>query len=70
MHIFLVGGSGRTGSLVTDEALSRGHLSTDLSLSVLTFLGHTVTALVRDPTKVPSKAGLTTIQGRSWCMGP
>ncbi len=69
MHIFLIGGSGRTGSLVIDEALSRGHLSIDLSLSVLTFLGHTITALVRDPTKLPSKAGLTTLKGRSRCMG-
>jgi len=30
MHIFVVGGNGRTGSLVIDEALSRGRLSTDL----------------------------------------
>ncbi len=66
MHIFVVGGNGRTGSLVIDEALSRGRLSTDLPRSILTSPpGHTITTLVRDPTKLPSKTGLRTIKGTS-----
>jgi len=48
MRILVLGGSGRTGSVVIDEALTRGH---------------TVTALVRDPDVVPSKDGLTIVKG-------
>ncbi|KAF5019319.1 hypothetical protein F66182_8676 [Fusarium sp. NRRL 66182] len=50
MHVFVIGGTGRNGSLAVQEALSRGH---------------TVTALVRNTTsaKLPSHANLTLIQG-------
>ncbi|KAJ4152366.1 hypothetical protein NW754_004159 [Fusarium falciforme] len=46
MHIFVIGGTGRNGSLAIQEALSRGH---------------TVTALVRNPstTSLPSHTNLT-----------
>ncbi|MCJ1385690.1 hypothetical protein MMC17_008813 [Xylographa soralifera] len=48
MRILILGGTGRTGSVIIDEALTRGH---------------TVTALVRDPGVVPSKDGLTIVKG-------
>lgn len=49
MHIYITGGSGRNGSLVIAEALEHGH---------------TVTALVRDPSSMPSShANLTVLQG-------
>jgi putative NADH-flavin reductase len=47
-HFFLLGGSGRTGGHIIDYALSKGH---------------TLTALVRDPTKLTPRAGLTVVQG-------
>jgi uncharacterized protein YbjT (DUF2867 family) len=47
-HFFLLGGSGRTGGHIIDYALSKGH---------------TLTALVRDPTKLIPRAGLTVVQG-------
>jgi putative NADH-flavin reductase len=49
MKLLLLGASGRTGKLVLDYALSKGH---------------DVVALVRDPSKLPSKrAGLTVMEG-------
>lgn len=48
MRIFLLGASGRTGSLVLAEALSRGH---------------TVTALVRRPDSLSAQTGLEIIAG-------
>lgn len=50
MHIFVIGGTGRNGSLAIQEALSRGH---------------TVTALVRNPsaTSLLSHANLTLVKG-------
>lgn len=50
MHFYITGGSGRNGSLVTADALARGH---------------TVTALVRNPSSasLPTHANLTLIQG-------
>jgi putative NADH-flavin reductase len=47
-HFFLLGGSGRTGGHIIDYALSKGH---------------TLTALVRDPTKLTPRVGLTVVQG-------
>jgi uncharacterized protein YbjT (DUF2867 family) len=47
-HLFLLGGSGRVGGHVIDYALTKDH---------------TVTALVRDPTKVAARPGLTLIEG-------
>jgi uncharacterized protein YbjT (DUF2867 family) len=47
-HLFLLGGSGRTGGHIIDRALSKGH---------------TLTALVRDPTKLTPQAGLTAVLG-------
>ncbi|MCJ1333330.1 hypothetical protein MMC10_010024 [Thelotrema lepadinum] len=48
MRILLLGGSGRTGQLVVAEALERGH---------------SVTALVRDPSSMPPQQNLSAIQG-------
>lgn len=48
MHFLLLGASGRTGRLVLDEALTRGHQ---------------VTALVRSPTALPLRENLTIVQG-------
>lgn len=48
MHFLVVGANGRTGSLIVDDALSRGH---------------TVTALVRNPAKIVGKKGLTISKG-------
>lgn len=50
MRILLLGGSGRTGSLVLAEALSRNH---------------TVTAIVRRPDALPSQPNLSIITGTS-----
>jgi uncharacterized protein YbjT (DUF2867 family) len=47
-HFFVLGGSGRTGGHIIDYALSKGH---------------TLTALVRDPSKLTPRAGLTVVQG-------
>jgi putative NADH-flavin reductase len=47
-HFFLLGGSGRTGGHIIDYALSKGH---------------TLTALVRDPSKLTPRTGLTVVQG-------
>lgn len=48
MRILVIGGSGLTGRLVIDEALQRGH---------------TVTALMRNPSVLPAKHGLNIVQG-------
>ncbi|OBT66192.1 hypothetical protein VE03_05132 [Pseudogymnoascus sp. 23342-1-I1] len=48
MRILLIGGNGQTGRLVIDEALQRGHK---------------VTALLRDPSTIPAKNGLTIVKG-------
>lgn len=47
-RVLIVGGSGRTGKLVIDELLARGH---------------TVTALVRKPESLEPKPGLKTVTG-------
>lgn len=48
MRILIIGGNGQTGRLVLDEALQRGHK---------------VTALVRNPSSLPAKEGLTIVKG-------
>lgn len=48
MKITLIGATGSVGSRVLAEALSRGHQ---------------VTALVRDPAKLPARPGLTVVKG-------
>lgn len=48
MHLFIIGGSGRTGKLATAEALRRGH---------------TVTALVRKGSSLDQQPGLTITSG-------
>ncbi|KAI9699961.1 MAG: hypothetical protein M1836_002495 [Candelina mexicana] len=48
MRIFILGGNGRTGKLVVEEALRRGH---------------TVTVLVRNPTSLNPQEGLTIVKG-------
>ena len=47
MKIALIGGSGFVGSAALTEALQRGHQ---------------VTALARDPAKLPARAGLTAVK--------
>jgi putative NADH-flavin reductase len=49
MHIYISGGSGRNGQLTIQSALSRGH---------------TVTALVRNPSSLTPHPSLTIIQGK------
>ena len=48
MHIALYGATGKSGSRILTELLSRGHQ---------------VTAVVRDPAKVVSRPGLTVVEG-------
>lgn len=48
MRLFVIGATGRTGGRVVDVALARGH---------------TVTAFVRAPHRVPPRDGLTVRQG-------
>jgi len=48
MHITLYGATGRTGSRILSEALSRGHQ---------------VAAVVRDPASLAARPGLTIVQG-------
>jgi Putative NADH-flavin reductase len=48
MRVLVIGGSGQTGHLVIDEALQRGHK---------------ITALIRNPSTLPAKEGLTIVKG-------
>ncbi|KAH7048435.1 NAD-dependent epimerase/dehydratase-like protein [Macrophomina phaseolina] len=48
MHLYILGGSGRTGQMVIDNALQRGH---------------TVTALVRNPDSLRAQKGLYVAKG-------
>ncbi|KAJ6142854.1 hypothetical protein N7471_002307 [Penicillium samsonianum] len=48
MRVLVLGGSGQTGRLVIDEALERGHK---------------ITALIRNPSSLPAKEGLTIVKG-------
>ncbi|TGJ80646.1 hypothetical protein E0Z10_g8118 [Xylaria hypoxylon] len=48
MQFLVLGGSGRTGKLIVEEAISKGH---------------SVVALVRSPSSLAARPGLTTIQG-------
>ncbi|KAK0122490.1 hypothetical protein ONS95_010720 [Cadophora gregata] len=48
MHILILGGSGRTGKLIIETALSSNH---------------TITALIRNPSSLPPTPGLTLITG-------
>lgn len=48
MHIALYGATGKSGSRILSELLSRGHQ---------------VTAIVRDPAKLASRPGLTVVEG-------
>ncbi|KAB2573233.1 hypothetical protein DBV05_g8067 [Lasiodiplodia theobromae] len=48
MHFYILGGNGRSGQLVIDDALQRGH---------------TVTALVRNPGSLEPRKGLTVAKG-------
>ncbi|RAO73343.1 uncharacterized protein BHQ10_009355 [Talaromyces amestolkiae] len=50
MHFFIAGGSGQTGSQVIDNILQQDQ-------------GHTVTALVRNPSSITSRSGLSLVQG-------
>ena len=48
MHIYITGGSGRNGSLAIKAALEKGH---------------TITALVRNPSKIAPQTGLYLVKG-------
>ena len=48
MHIALYGATGKSGSRILTELLSRGHQ---------------VTAIVRDPAKLAAQPGLTVVEG-------
>lgn len=48
MHLLVLGGSGRTGKLIVEEAISKGH---------------SVVALVRSPSSLAARPNLTVIQG-------
>lgn len=48
MRIVILGGNGLTGRFVIDEALQRGHK---------------ITALIRNPSTIPAKDGLTIVKG-------
>ena len=48
MKLFVVGATGRTGGLLVEQALARGH---------------TVTVIVRNPGAVPARPGLTIVKG-------
>jgi putative NADH-flavin reductase len=48
MHIALYGATGKSGSRILTELLSRGHQ---------------VTAIIRDPAKLPSRPGLAVVEG-------
>ncbi|KAI0442849.1 NAD-dependent epimerase/dehydratase-like protein [Xylaria telfairii] len=48
MRFLILGGSGRTGKLIVEEATSKGH---------------NVVALVRSPSSLTARAGLTIVQG-------
>ena len=64
MRILIIGGSGRTGKLVIEEALERGdNFDLCMRVEVNTLSGHTITALVRDPNSLRSKIGLTVVKG-------
>ncbi|KAI1179861.1 NAD-dependent epimerase/dehydratase-like protein [Nemania sp. FL0916] len=48
MHLLILGGSGRTGKLIVEEALSKGHI---------------VVALVRSPSSLAPRFNLTIVEG-------
>ncbi|CAL5869605.1 uncharacterized protein PFLUO_LOCUS3835 [Penicillium psychrofluorescens] len=48
MRVLVIGGNGATGRFIVDEALQRGHK---------------VTALIRNPSTLPAKEGLTIVKG-------
>ncbi|KAI0116415.1 NAD-dependent epimerase/dehydratase-like protein [Nemania sp. FL0031] len=48
MHLLVLGGSGRTGKLIVEEAIRKGH---------------SVVALVRSPSSLAARPGLMSIQG-------
>lgn len=48
MRFLIIGGSGRTGKLVIEDILKRGHQ---------------VTALVRNPTSLEKRTGLDVVKG-------
>lgn len=54
MRFLIIGGSGRTGKLVIEEILERGHQ---------------VTALVRNPTSLDKRTGLDIVKGKN-CFLP
>ncbi|RWA08366.1 hypothetical protein EKO27_g6742 [Xylaria grammica] len=48
MQLLILGGSGRTGKLIVEDAIAKGH---------------SVVALVRSPSSLAARPGLTTVQG-------
>ena len=68
MRVLVIGGNGRTGRLVVDEALRRGTVPT-LHSPAIAFsdgsVGHEVTALVRNPESLEARKGLTVVKGKT-----
>lgn len=73
MHVFTVGGNGQIGTLVIDNLISQGKTillpnyllkRPSVAACVLTAQpGHTVTALVRNPSAVQARDGVTLVKG-------
>lgn len=66
MRVLVIGGTGRTGKLVVDEALERGLLFRLFHVGRCLYgvsIGHTVTTLARDPKALKPRTGLTIVKG-------
>lgn len=65
MRIVVIGASGRTGSLVVEEALKRGKRRTQIHSNIILTPspGHKVTALVRKPASLAPRTNLTIVTG-------
>lgn len=67
MRVVVLGGSGRTGVHLVEQALKRGekHLNVRFSMrhTYPHLVGHNVTALVRNPAKLPVRTGLDICEG-------
>jgi uncharacterized protein YbjT (DUF2867 family) len=66
MRVLVIGGTGRTGKLVIDEALERGLFSHLFCVGRCLYgviIGYTVTTLARDPNALKPRIGLTIVKG-------
>jgi uncharacterized protein YbjT (DUF2867 family) len=67
MRLVVLGGSGRTGVHLIEQALKRGESYPNVRFSLRHtyphLVGHNVTALVRNPAKLPIRTGLDICEG-------